>query len=55
MAISRVAGALLAGFGADVFGSRVTLGAVAAVTAMSGLAFALPRHKTRTNLKADDL
>ena len=40
-----VAGALLAGFGADVFGSRITLGAVAAVTAMSGLAFALPDPK----------
>jgi len=40
-----VAGALLAGFGADVFGSRITLGAVAAVTAMSGLAFALPDAK----------
>jgi MFS family permease len=40
-----VAGALLAGFGADVFGNRVTLGAVAAVTAMSGLAFALPDGK----------
>jgi MFS family permease len=37
-----VAGALLGGFGADAFGSGVTLGVVAAVTAMSGLAFALP-------------
>jgi MFS family permease len=37
-----VAGALLAGFGADVFGSGVTLGVVAAVTAMSGLVFARP-------------
>jgi MFS family permease len=37
-----VAGALLAGFGADAFGSGTTLGAVAAVTAVSGLVFAVP-------------
>jgi MFS family permease len=37
-----VAGALLAGFGADAFGAASTLGAVAAVTAMSGLVFAVP-------------
>jgi len=37
-----VAGGLLGGFGADAFGSGVTLGVVAAVTAISGLAFALP-------------
>jgi MFS family permease len=37
-----VAGALLGGFGADAFGSGITLGAVAAVTALSGLVFALP-------------
>ena len=37
-----VAGALLAGFGADAFGAATTLGAVAAVTAMSGLVFAVP-------------
>jgi MFS family permease len=37
-----VAGALLGGFGADTFGSGITLGVVAAVTAASGLAFALP-------------
>jgi len=37
-----VAGALLGGFGADAFGSATTLGIVAAVTAMSGLPFALP-------------
>ena len=50
-----VAGALLAGFGADVFGSRVTLGAVAAVTALSGLAFALPDAKRGRIVKANDL
>jgi MFS family permease len=37
-----VAGALLGGFGADAFGSATTLGIVAAITAMSGLPFALP-------------
>jgi MFS family permease len=37
-----VAGALLGGFGADAFGSGITLGAVAAVTALSGLVFAVP-------------
>jgi MFS family permease len=37
-----VAGALLGGFAADAFGSGITLGAVAAVTALSGLVFALP-------------
>ena len=37
-----VAGALLAGFGADAFGSKSTLGVVAAVTTLSGLVFALP-------------
>jgi MFS family permease len=35
-----VAGALLAGFGADVAGTRPTLAAVAVITAASGLAFA---------------
>jgi MFS family permease len=38
-----VAGALLGGFGADAFGSGITLGAVAAATAMSGIPFALPK------------
>jgi MFS family permease len=42
-----VAGALLGGLGADAFGSGVTLAAVAAVTALSGLAFALPRADER--------
>jgi MFS family permease len=37
-----VAGALLGGLAADAFGSSFTLAAVAAVTALSGLAFALP-------------
>jgi MFS family permease len=37
-----VAGALLGGFGADEVGSAPTLGAVAVVTALSGLVFALP-------------
>jgi MFS family permease len=37
-----VAGALLGGFGADAFGSGITLGVVAAATAMSGIPFALP-------------
>jgi MFS family permease len=38
-----VAGALLGGLVADAFGSGLTLAVVAAVTALSGLAFALPR------------
>ncbi|HEX9379869.1 MAG TPA: MFS transporter [Gaiellaceae bacterium] len=37
-----VAGGLLGGLSADAFGSGATLGAVAALTAMSGLVFALP-------------
>ena len=37
-----VAGALLGGFGADAFGSGLTLGVVAAITALSGLVFVLP-------------
>jgi MFS family permease len=39
-----VAGALLGGLAADAFGSSFTLAAVAAVTAMSGLVFALPNQ-----------
>jgi MFS family permease len=40
--IGLVAGALLAGFGADALGTATTLGAVAVLTAMSGLVFVLP-------------
>jgi MFS family permease len=43
--IGLVAGALLGGLCADAFGSAVTLGAVAAVTAASGLAFGFARNE----------
>jgi MFS family permease len=43
--IGLVAGALLGGFCADAFGSAFTFGAVAAVTAASGLAFAFERKE----------
>jgi MFS family permease len=43
--IGLVAGALLGGLCADAFGSALTFGAVAAVTAASGLAFAFERKE----------
>jgi MFS family permease len=42
-----VAGALLGGVSADAFGGSFTFGAVAALTAMSGLVFALPSQLLR--------